>query len=259
MPDQVLARSFGDGLVAEFASAIEAVLGSSITVAAAGGFGEGSGWTSRMTISGTLHGTFAVWIGDADVAALVQRVLGNDGQPDAASIVDLLREMWTQAASAVGLKKSFNGVTAAVSTPEAGSPDPDGVAAYELRLSDGAALRLTVAGQLTAAPVAVAVAAPAALAVVEPATDANARLEVVLDIDLQLVVRFGRTLMSIKALADLGPGSIVDMGRSPDEPVEMLIGDRVIARGEVVVVGGNYGVRIMDLVSSGERVRAVAR
>jgi flagellar motor switch protein FliN/FliY len=109
------------------------------------------------------------------------------------------------------------------------------------------------------APVAAAATAATAMVVADPVNNPNARLEVVLDIDLPLVVRFGRTLMSIKALADLGPGSIVDMGRSPDEPVEMLIGDRVIARGEVVVVGGNYGVRIMDLVSSVERVRAVGR
>jgi flagellar motor switch protein FliN/FliY len=258
MPDPVLARSFANGLVAEFAAAVEAALGSSVEVTA-GAFVEGPGWIARMTLSGPLRGTIGVWIGDADVTALVQRVLGNDDPPDAPSIVDLLREMWTQAASAVGLKEPFNGVKAVVSTPETGVPDPNGVVAYELKLGDGAPLRLSVAGAVAAAPVAVAVVKATAVAVPESAGDANARLDVVLDIDLPLVVRFGRTSMSIKVLADLGPGSIVDMARSPDEPVEVLIGDRVIARGEVVVVGGNYGVRILDLVSSVERVRAVAR
>jgi flagellar motor switch protein FliN/FliY len=47
------------------------------------------------------------------------------------------------------------------------------------------------------------------------------------------------------------------MGRTPDEPVQMLVGDRVIARGEVVVVSGNYGIRITDLVSPADRVRAL--
>ena len=60
------------------------------------------------------------------------------------------------------------------------------------------------------------------------------RLDAVLDVDLPLVVRFGRAVMPLRALADLGPGSVVDMGRSPDEPVELLVGDRLIARGEVV-------------------------
>ncbi|HWB17227.1 MAG TPA: FliM/FliN family flagellar motor switch protein [Vicinamibacterales bacterium] len=75
----------------------------------------------------------------------------------------------------------------------------------------------------------------------------DARLEAVLDVDLPLVVRFGRAVMPLRALADLGPGSVIDMGRSPDEPVELLVGERVIARGEVVIVSGNYGVRITEL------------
>ena len=89
--------------------------------------------------------------------------------------------------------------------------------------------------------------APAAAAH-PPATDA--RLGAVLDVDLPLVVRFGRAIIPLRSLADLGPGSVIDMGRSPDEPVELLVGERVIARGEVVIVGGNYGVRISELTQS---------
>jgi len=80
----------------------------------------------------------------------------------------------------------------------------------------------------------------------------------VLDIDLPLVVRFARTMLPIRTLAALGPGSVVDMERSPDEPVQILVGDRVIAHGEVVVVGGNYGVKITDVTSPTERVRLEA-
>ena len=49
----------------------------------------------------------------------------------------------------------------------------------------------------------------------------DARLDAVLDVDLPLVVRFGRAIMPLRTLADLGPGSVIDMGRSPDEPVEL--------------------------------------
>src|SRR5688572_11519807 len=79
---------------------------------------------------------------------------------------------------------------------------------------------------------------------------ADPRLDAVLDVDLPLVVRFGRAIMPLRSLADLGPGSVIDMGRSPDEPVELLVGDRLIARGEVVIVGGNYGVRITELAAT---------
>jgi flagellar motor switch protein FliN len=82
-------------------------------------------------------------------------------------------------------------------------------------------------------------------------------LDLVLDVELPLVVRFGRTVMSLRALSGLGPGSIVDMGRSPDDPVELLVSDKVIAYGEVVIVEGSYGLRITDLVNSPDRLRAL--
>lgn len=98
----------------------------------------------------------------------------------------------------------------------------------------------------------------------EPATnraetegDRSKTLDVIMDIDLPLVVRFGRTELPLKALTALGPGSVIDLGRSPDEPVEVLISNRVVARGEVVIVSGNYGVRVRDVVSPTERARSL--
>jgi flagellar motor switch protein FliN/FliY len=90
----------------------------------------------------------------------------------------------------------------------------------------------------------------------EPGIDAG-RIDIILDIDLPVVVRFGRTEMPIRALARLGPGSVVDLGRSPDDPVEVLVSGRVVATGEVVIVSGNYGIRILDVVSPSERVRSM--
>jgi flagellar motor switch protein FliN/FliY len=82
----------------------------------------------------------------------------------------------------------------------------------------------------------------------------ESRIGVILDIDLPVVVRFGRTEMAIRSLARLGPGSVLDLGRSPDDPVEILVSGQVVATGEVVVVAGNYGVRILDVMSPSERV-----
>jgi flagellar motor switch protein FliN len=87
--------------------------------------------------------------------------------------------------------------------------------------------------------------------------DRSKTLDVIMDIDLPLVVRFGRTELALKALTALGPGSVIDLGRSPDEPVEVLISNRVVARGEVVIVSGNYGVRVRDVVSPAERARSL--
>lgn len=85
----------------------------------------------------------------------------------------------------------------------------------------------------------------------------ESRIEVILDIDLPVVIRFGHTELPLRALTRLGPGSVIDLGRSPDDPVELMVSDRVIARGEVVVVGGNYGIRILDVVSPSERMQSM--
>ena len=97
------------------------------------------------------------------------------------------------------------------------------------------------------------------LSAVIPQVPADARLGAVLEVDLPLVVRFGRAVMPLRALADLGPGSVIDMGRSPDEPVELLVGERLIARGEVVIVNGQYGVRITELTGQNVAAEGEAR
>jgi flagellar motor switch protein FliN len=88
-------------------------------------------------------------------------------------------------------------------------------------------------------------------------SSASRRLDVILDIELPVVVRFGHTEMPIRALSRLSPGSVIELGRSPDDPVEILVSNRVVARGEVVIVGGNYGVRVLDVTSQSERVRSM--
>ena len=82
------------------------------------------------------------------------------------------------------------------------------------------------------------------------------RLDVLLDIDLPLQVRFGCTQLPLKTLSRLGPGSLIDLSRAPDDPVELLVGDRIVARGEVVVVSGSYGIRVLEVVSRRESSRA---
>lgn len=90
---------------------------------------------------------------------------------------------------------------------------------------------------------------------ITPATTGH--VEALLDIDLPLVVRFARTTMSIRSLSGVGPGTVVDMERSPESPVDLLVGNRVIAQGEVVVVGGNYGVRVTKVMHAAARIRSL--
>ncbi len=86
------------------------------------------------------------------------------------------------------------------------------------------------------------------------AAGATRNLDVILDLDLPLTVRFGQTQMALAALVQIGPGSVINLDRSPVDPVEVLVNGKVIARGEVVSVAGHYGVRITDIVSPSERI-----
>jgi flagellar motor switch protein FliN/FliY len=86
---------------------------------------------------------------------------------------------------------------------------------------------------------------------------ARQNLEMLLDVDLELSVSFGHTTLMLQEVLKLSSGSIVELNRSANDPVELLVNDAVIARGEVVVVDGNYGIRITEVVSPRERIRSL--
>lgn len=82
-------------------------------------------------------------------------------------------------------------------------------------------------------------------------------LDLLLDVELPVSVSFGRAEIPIKDVIKLTTGSIVELNRSISEPVEVIVNNVVIARGDVVVVEGNFGVRIKQVVSRQERLRVL--
>ncbi|MBI5086276.1 MAG: flagellar motor switch protein FliN [Acidobacteria bacterium] len=81
--------------------------------------------------------------------------------------------------------------------------------------------------------------------------------DLLMEVELPVGVSFGRTQMRLKDAIKLTTGSIVELNRSVVEPVEVIVNNCVIARGEVVVVEGNYGVRIRQIISREERLRTL--
>jgi flagellar motor switch protein FliN len=82
-------------------------------------------------------------------------------------------------------------------------------------------------------------------------------LDLVLDIRLEATARLGRVEMPVGAILELGPGSIVEVGHLVDEPVELLINNKLIARGDVVVVDEKFGLRITEIISPRERIESL--
>lgn len=80
------------------------------------------------------------------------------------------------------------------------------------------------------------------------------RIDLLLDVPLELSVELGRTRMSIQELLSLGPGSVIELDKVAGEPLDILVNDRLVARGEAVVVNDKFGIRITDIVSPAERI-----
>ena len=80
-------------------------------------------------------------------------------------------------------------------------------------------------------------------------------LELLLDVELPVGVSFGKVQLPLHALLQLDSGSLIELNRSAQDPVEIIVNDRVIARGEVVMVDGYYGVKIQQIASRRDRER----
>ena len=85
-----------------------------------------------------------------------------------------------------------------------------------------------------------------------------ASLDLILDIPLTVTVELGRSKMLINDLLQLGQGSVVELTKLVGEPLEVLVNNKLVARGEVVVVNEKFGVRLTDIVTPMERVKSLA-
>lgn len=79
-------------------------------------------------------------------------------------------------------------------------------------------------------------------------------LDLILDIPLKVTAELGRTKMVVSELLNLGQGSVIELSKLAGEPMEVLVNDKLVARGEAVVVNEKFGVRLTDIISPTERV-----
>jgi len=79
-------------------------------------------------------------------------------------------------------------------------------------------------------------------------------LDLILDIPLKVTVELGRTKMPVSELLNLTQGSVIELAKLAGEPMEVLVNDKLIARGEAVVVNEKFGVRLTDIISPSERI-----
>ncbi|MDO8834107.1 MAG: FliM/FliN family flagellar motor switch protein [Vicinamibacterales bacterium] len=224
-------------------------------------------WALNMDVVGTLDGPVTLGVTAEDAARLAGLVMGFDEPPGDDIVTDTLQELAQQIASAVTVKYGPE-LKVAVSGAITSLPSAPGGAAWSAVVLGDLRTRVALWHDLTPARQAAAPVAtptpdlPAQAAVVRQPAAAPplppSNMELILDIELPLWVRFGETAMTLQALTKLGPGTTLDLERSPDDPVDVMVNSTVIARGEVVVVAGNYGVRVTEVVSASDRIRSMA-
>ena len=84
-----------------------------------------------------------------------------------------------------------------------------------------------------------------------------AGLELLLDVELEAALRFGSREMPLGDILDLGPGDVVQLDRHVSDPVDLLVGDKIVARGEVVLINGNFGLRVTEVAEPRKRLESI--
>jgi len=86
---------------------------------------------------------------------------------------------------------------------------------------------------------------------------AESNIGLLVDIDLDATLQFGAREMTLEEVLELGPGAVVELDRDVTEPVDLVVGDRIVARGEVVVVSGNFALRITEVATPQLRLESI--
>jgi flagellar motor switch protein FliN len=90
-----------------------------------------------------------------------------------------------------------------------------------------------------------------------PGACGNWNIDLILDVELPISVLFGHSEMALKDVLKLGAGSVIELDKFVNDPVAIVVNHKPVAKGEVVMVDGNYGVRILEVESTAERIRSL--
>jgi flagellar motor switch protein FliN/FliY len=85
----------------------------------------------------------------------------------------------------------------------------------------------------------------------------SVNMDMLLDVELPVSVSFGYSEMPLKDILKLGTGSVIELDKSVNDPVTIIVNHKPIAKGEVVMVDGNYGVRVLEVQSTADRIRSL--
>ncbi len=200
------------------------------------------------TLSGDEEGRFVVVLD----AAILESPLMGDGVDQKAAWGELLRETVDAAAGDLLAK---TGKKCRVEKFEAVASETQVSRAFQLRAGERA-WTILVRDDVHAAE-AKAKTAPAAAPPAPPPAALKPGFELLLDVELEASLRFGSREMPLGQILDLGPGDVVQLDRHVSDPVDLLVGDKIVARGEVVLINGNFGLRVTEVAEPRRRLESI--
>jgi flagellar motor switch protein FliN len=182
------------------------------------------------------------------------------------AVVELLRQVSGLVASTIKgrwgeVQLRVEPAPAAPSWPSAGTfwllAGEQGPAGTVLEFCLSAALVAELRTEKTETMKAEAVTAAAASATTDTVADSSppgtGTLDLLMDVQLATTLRFGARTLLLREVLDLSPGAVIELERRVQEPVDLLLDGRLVARGEVVVIDGSYGLRVTDVSPLGSR------
>lgn len=219
----------------------------------------------RIKLMKAVQGCFWISVSPADSALLLELFTGE--KPETSGTLDALQsealtELIRQWAGLVAseLKPTFGEVSVEV-IPEASVPSSLtgtrllSLSSGERRISVAMGMDSELMGQFERRQNTRAQLVPEANRGSLDQLLREGNLDLLLDVELGVTLRFGSRRAPLREVLELSPGAVLELNREIQEPVDLLLNDRVIARGDVVVVDGNYGLHITDVVSPEQRLR----
>lgn len=202
------------------------------------------------TISGEVEGQFSILI---DGAALETPLMG-EGVDQKAGWAEILKETCNAAA---GEMLARSGTRCRLEKFEEATGQNKVTRAFELRSAERSWVVLVREDLRNPASVASAAKPASAAAARAPASRLSPGLELLLDVELEASLRFGSREMPLGEILDLGPGDVVQLDRHVADPVDLIVGDKIVARGEVVLINGNFGLRVTEVAVPEKRLESI--
>jgi flagellar motor switch protein FliN/FliY len=204
------------------------------------------------TLAGDVEGRFSVVL---DPAVLETSLVG-EGVDQKAGWGEILKEV---ANAAAGQMLARTGKKCRVENFEEIAGEGKVSSAFQLKSGDRAFSVLVRDDTRIPKPAAQPAAKPAEAPAPPPApaTGLSPGINLLLDVELEVSLRFGSKELPLGEILDLGPGDVVQLDRNVVDPVDLIVGDKIVACGEVVLVNGNFGLQVTEVASPRKRLESI--